>query len=1819
MADEQTPPGRERARATIGGDSLNLVLKSLRPDESRLAISGYEKVRDRREAELTPEERSIWSSIMRRAKQNARAQYNLAQIELQDYDRSQEEIAREAAGFGFVGGAWRFGQEVIEETAKLAATPVSGLAQLGALPFGEKAVTRAREAAEAAPEFLTSSPAGALIPGAGREAFTSTREERERFRRVHPVAAGAGRFIGAAAPIAAGGAGMLARAGQAVRGGATLGMAARAAIKLPITLPADAKIGLLRRVVGGATYGVGGAAELALTPWAGVVDKFGYGGYLADSISARLAYRAAKLRGGVSATTKLPRMAREIENMRGYMSRRQYVTEVAVRNLARSAHIVPSQLGEQTAEGVNWMLSPFGVALPEGMVSDFLLDYGFALGAEGLFALATLKRLGKADPAIAAASAKVVDSTEREAVRVAPEAVGVEFASGTPLTAAQRTRLEMLYAEMDRFDPRLGRPNFMRVASERTAPPPALRAAIEQLEATGNFERAQALRTRFTVPKGDIDIPLAEAFGHKRQEALVPLGPRAMTVARGRGLAGGTPPPHPAGGPIPRAPSPSDALRIQLGERNALALGVEPRGMRLLAQEAGPSGAGPTTALVPRPKPDDLGPLSWRDFGRFSELPPHTQQLSGVAARQLTPRLERLRQTLRNYAQAGLPIGRVPARVRDLLRNQDDVGLILLMDDLNQGAAAEWLMAKRAGARGGPPDLLPNPAGRPDWAARELLAREGGAPIPRREESPLSVSRVTRQPAVPTTDVRRVPPRPGELGEPPRPVGEAPPPPAPPAPPAPTPKPPRKPRGPKGGGKPPVAAPPVATPPAVAAPGRPAPPAVGGERPGQAAKPALPTASAAAPSAINTPAFAGQMRRLKNGQVAEVLEVLPPTSRGQFVRVRAVADADVFSTSSGGELTIRSEDFEKLPTLRREDLLKAKSAASKPRTEADSVIHRAAVLDTIKRTGTVDDDSFANLGPGHKKLLTSLNELVETKTLTPDERELMKLAFARTDDYGLSFWTVEPSDLPRPMAGFTATLLKSRASQTKIRAGLAAEVAATGNLHPRAKAAHTFLHEYGHHGYYLSLTPRERRLVETVFAALSPDQRASLFAKYNLEIVQPITEKIGRALGGKIPAQAKAFVQEELHGRQYASSNPPEFFADMFADYVFFRQSRDKRLLPLIKRVFNNMRVAIKRFLGGTAPEDLKRQVREKFAPLFEKAWEGKILSQGGDVLVRRGANRTANFDIERVARGYHEKNAGRLDLGPIESTPIMELDPTRSRRIADAFAAMKHAPNEATVKAAYSAFAHESVEQYKHLVDEGKLKVELFGGKGEPYKDSATMIADVRDNNHLFILRTEKAFGAGEKLEGANPLLANSGLKDANGQPMLVNDAFRAVHDYLGHSLKGNAFGPLGEEVAWSVHAPLFSPLARRAMTTETRGQNSWVNFGPHMRGKKGELLKKGDEGFLAAPERPFAEQKVGLLPEEFSRIDNTPDIVTAFNRLSTDRESLTKVTRLYHEGKEGANWYKGNDAGFIVHAFGDDATTFVKMLAATSPNATVSANMTLALKAYQQWKMGEPFKGYLGSVKESLEAVVRGDPNWGGKKVSDFSRALLLDEDVVVVDRWMGRAFGLERNPTPKQYDEIANAVRQEAAAVGATPAEYQAAVWTAIRKVKAPGLTAKPINTLARQRLAQIQLRLFEDEPLAEVVARGMVFNASPEAKALAVLIGRGKIKPIKALAIKMPDGQVAVGRPGEIHYQAWGRIMELDPEDYSGPKAGEFGFIDQAGRYLTREEATRVIERHFGLAAEKDLRPTESFRAFRAGSLEVTPFDLDDPPLPLRQEN
>jgi hypothetical protein len=109
-----------------------------------------------------------------------------------------------------------------------------------------------------------------------------------------------------------------------------------------------------------------------------------------------------------------------------------------------------------------------------------------------------------------------------------------------------------------------------------------------------------------------------------------------------------------------------------------------------------------------------------------------------------------------------------------------------------------------------------------------------------------------------------------------------------------------------------------------------------------------------------------------------------------------------------------------------------------------------------------------------------------------------------------------------------------------------------------------------------------------------------------------------------------------------------------------------------------------------------------------------------------------------------------------------------------------------------------------------------------------------------------QRARGTGEapaslihrELTAGEPFAVYRDVSGSQGHPGLsavdpnlginANEKFRAVHDYYGHVAPEtpNAFGPKGEENAWLTHRQMYSPVAEPAMTAETRGQNSFVNY---------------------------------------------------------------------------------------------------------------------------------------------------------------------------------------------------------------------------------------------------------------------------------------------------------------------------------------------------------------------------------------------------------
>ena len=198
------------------------------------------------------------------------------------------------------------------------------------------------------------------------------------------------------------------------------------------------------------------------------------------------------------------------------------------------------------------------------------------------------------------------------------------------------------------------------------------------------------------------------------------------------------------------------------------------------------------------------------------------------------------------------------------------------------------------------------------------------------------------------------------------------------------------------------------------------------------------------------------------------------------------------------------------------------------------------------------------------------------------------------------------------------------------------------------------------------------------------------------------------------------------------------------------------------------------------------------------------------------------------------------------------EIDLDRAKRLAKAYDKMANNPSDPKVKKAYDKMIEETMAQYEALRKKG-YKFDFMPESGDIYGNPRNAINDLILNKRMSVFPTEQGFGgpsAAQALE-ANPLLMRVGEK-WGGKEVTANDVFRAVHDAFGHAKHGVGFRARGEENAFQSHARMYSPEALPAVASETRGQNSWVNYGPY-----------GDKNRIASPiDTEYAEQKTGIMP---------------------------------------------------------------------------------------------------------------------------------------------------------------------------------------------------------------------------------------------------------------------------------------------------------------------------------------------------------------------
>lgn len=239
------------------------------------------------------------------------------------------------------------------------------------------------------------------------------------------------------------------------------------------------------------------------------------------------------------------------------------------------------------------------------------------------------------------------------------------------------------------------------------------------------------------------------------------------------------------------------------------------------------------------------------------------------------------------------------------------------------------------------------------------------------------------------------------------------------------------------------------------------------------------------------------------------------------------------------------------------------------------------------------------------------------------------------------------------------------------------------------------------------------------------------------------------------------------------------------------------------------------------------------------------------------------------------------------------KIDPEFSKILASSYARMLDEPNSYQVRAAYKAWADETIAQYKAMLKTG-ITVEFFPNSIDTYGNPRKSILDVLNNNHLYVFPADGGFGkeaiTNEQIKN-NPALALTDII-ISGRRARVVEVFRATHDFFGHIKEGFGFRAEGEENAFQSHVRMYSSLAARAMTAGTRGQNSEVNFGPNTTFNK----------TASGKDTKYADQKIGLMPEWATTENIEPNV----------KYSLGKVVVLGTK-QEGSISFSGTHYGKI------------------------------------------------------------------------------------------------------------------------------------------------------------------------------------------------------------------------------------------------------------------------------------------------------------------
>lgn len=171
--------------------------------------------------------------------------------------------------------------------------------------------------------------------------------------------------------------------------------------------------------------------------------------------------------------------------------------------------------------------------------------------------------------------------------------------------------------------------------------------------------------------------------------------------------------------------------------------------------------------------------------------------------------------------------------------------------------------------------------------------------------------------------------------------------------------------------------------------------------------------------------------------------------------------------------------------------------------------------------------------------------------------------------------------------------------------------------------------------------------------------------------------------------------------------------------------------------------------------------------------------------------------------------------------------------------------------------------------------------------------------------------------------------------------------------------------------------------------------------------------------------------------------------------------LAKLARAGHDGHTWY--HDASIEITAAAKilnvEPKYLASLLAIFSPKTSVTRSIRHAIRYA---KTGEFNQDVMRGTCAAI-ATFEKTGKINGLKTEPFSRAILGDPDAVVLDVWMSRAMDIEQKHFKNKaiYAEASLLICRAGKQVGLTPAETQAAIWTAT--VRAAGRNPTKLGIL------------------------------------------------------------------------------------------------------------------------------------------------------------